>query len=150
MYKEKYVKYKFKYLALKSQLDSYPNIIQDGGAIIKIAIVTPSDMTEILSIIKSNENIAQNINSHIEKDGQILGIEHRQTHSEIVIYLTLGNMININLKTDSIIYNSLLEIYNKSPKKYIENYEPEPAEAAPKSLAGKSRPPWFRPQKADN
>ena len=31
MYKEKYVKYKSKYLDLKSQLDSYPNIIQDGG-----------------------------------------------------------------------------------------------------------------------
>ena len=30
MYKEKYVKYKSKYLDLKSQLDSYPNIIQDG------------------------------------------------------------------------------------------------------------------------
>jgi hypothetical protein len=31
MYKEKYIKYKTKYLELKSQLDSGPNIIQEGG-----------------------------------------------------------------------------------------------------------------------
>ena len=31
MYKEKYIKYKTKYLELKNQLDSGPNIIQEGG-----------------------------------------------------------------------------------------------------------------------
>jgi hypothetical protein len=30
MYKEKYIKYKTKYLELKNQLDSGPNIIQEG------------------------------------------------------------------------------------------------------------------------
>ena len=32
MYKEKYIKYKTKYLELKNQLDSGPNIIQEGGS----------------------------------------------------------------------------------------------------------------------
>jgi len=32
MYKEKYIKYKTKYLELKNELDSGPNIIQEGGA----------------------------------------------------------------------------------------------------------------------
>jgi hypothetical protein len=33
MYKEKYLKYKTKYLELKNQIGSYPNIIQDGGGL---------------------------------------------------------------------------------------------------------------------
>ena len=36
MYKEKYLKYKSKYLDLKNQLDSYPNIIQDGGKLLEM------------------------------------------------------------------------------------------------------------------
>ena len=36
MYKEKYLKYKTKYLELKSQLDGSPNTIQDGGSLFSI------------------------------------------------------------------------------------------------------------------